>query len=59
MKKLINYLKFSGLAVTITVNPYQWSFLPIFKIDDDWDFFTYRFTFLFLTIRVWIDDGSW
>lgn len=60
-QSIINYLKYSGLSFTISVNPYHWSWMPVMRseTDDAWNAETQRFTFLFLTIRLWIDDGSW
>jgi len=55
----VNYLKYSGASVTMTVNPCHWAWVPVFSIDEDWDFETYRFSILFLTVRFWLDDGSW
>lgn len=61
MEDLINYLKHSGASVSIMFNPYHWAWDPIMRKEGDpiWDQETYRFSILFLTIRVWIDDGSW
>jgi hypothetical protein len=58
---IINYLKFSGASVSIMFNPFHWAWMPIMRKEGDlaWDQETYRFSILFLTIRIWIDDGSW
>ena len=58
---IINYLKYSGILFIIVVNPFHWTLLPTMRSegDDIWDAETQVFSFLFLTIRVWIDDGSW
>lgn len=61
--RLINYLKYSGASVTITMNPYHWMWIPFFrfgKSEEAWDTApTTRICFLFLTARIWIDDGRW
>ena len=60
MKKFLNYLRYSGLSVSITFNPFQWSYVPRHYVGASvWDPKDDAFSFLFLTIRVWIDDGSW
>ncbi len=57
---MINYLKYSGASVIITVNPFHWRLTPrIYKDNNGWDDETYCFTFLFLTLRIWIDNGDW
>ena len=57
---MINYLKYSGASVTITVNPYHWRYMPrLYKDITDWNDETHCFSFLFLTLRIWIDNGDW
>jgi hypothetical protein len=58
----INYLKYSGVSVTMTVNPCHWAWIPRFfhGKEDAWDDTeTLSVSVLFLTMRIWIDDGSW
>jgi hypothetical protein len=66
VKKLWNWVKYSGAVINISVNPLYWKVLPWFKVDSDnaeWPLgpseFTFSFGFLFLTVRIWIDDGRW
>jgi hypothetical protein len=61
MKTLLRYLKYSGLSVSLTFNPYHWQYVPKYFRNglDGWDPDYHSVSFLFLTIRVWIDDGSW
>lgn len=62
MKKILNYLTYSGASISIMLNPWHWSWIPSFKKDDNqdvWELNTHKFKFLFLTVRFWIDDGSW
>ena len=58
-----DYLKYSGASVIIHLNTLHWKVLPWFRKEINEyateNERTYSFTFLFLTIRVWIDDGSW
>lgn len=57
------WLTYSGLSVILTLNPLHWSLMPYARNernlewgmpDDQW-----AAGWLFLTIRLWIDDGSW
>lgn len=57
---MINYLKYSGASLAITFNPYHWAWIPIVRREEmDWDEDTFRASFLFLTFRLWIDNGEW
>jgi len=59
----MKWLTYSGLSVILTVNPLHWSLLPWARRErSEWDGpneWTSSCGWLFLTIRVWIDDGSW
>jgi|GEM_PF-3079122 len=60
--RLINYLKYSGACFTLTVNPYHWAWIPVFKfesLDEIWSTDNFRISILYLTVRIWIDDGRW
>lgn len=61
VNRLINYLKYSGASITLAVNPCHWSWIPVFRIEQDlaWESETLYVSILFLTVRIWIDDGSW
>jgi hypothetical protein len=61
MKQFFDYLRYSGVSITFNLNPFHWHFIPrTFKSDKDaWDTDAWSVSFLFLTIRFWIDDGSW
>lgn len=60
---MLKWLRFSGSCVIITVNPCHWRLRPwANRFQDEWAGpreQTVSFGWLFLTIRVWIDDGSW
>ena len=59
-EKILDYLKYSGASVILTVNPFHWRFLPHYSKSQEWgEENTHVVSWLFLTIRVWIDDGSW
>lgn len=60
---MIKWLRFSGACVIITVNPLHWAKLPwANRFQDEWagpNERTVSFGWLFLTIRVWKDNGAW
>ena len=60
---MYNYLKYSGLSVIIQLNPLHWKVWPWFKTETNSEWgsaeYTCSLTFLFLTIRLWIDNGDW
>ena len=61
---VLKWLRYSGGTVIVTVNPLHWKALPWFRNDTnlEWDManeHTWAMGFLFLTVRIWIDDGSW
>jgi hypothetical protein len=50
--------------MTIVFNPLYWHLIPYLGKDSNevWAGpreHTWRFTWIMLTVRVWIDDGSW
>ena len=60
LETIYSYLKYSGASVTITVNPFHWNILPVYYATQDWpNENTKAISWLFLTIRFWLDDGSW
>jgi hypothetical protein len=61
---MLEWIKHSGAAVSVTINPLHWSWVPWAgpEYQDVWsgpNNRTYYAKWLMLTIRVWIDDGSW
>lgn len=61
---MYNWLKYSGLCVILQFNPLNWTLLPTFKRERDITIdgpntWTGKFNFLFLTIRLWFDNGDW
>ena len=57
------WIKYSGTSIILTLNPLHWSLVPrAYKAYNEWagpNEWTGQVTWLFLTVRVWIDDGSW
>jgi len=60
---MIKWLTYSGLCVILTINPSHWRFVPWARNDiSEWagpNEWTGSCGWLFLTVRVWIDDGSY
>jgi hypothetical protein len=64
MSKLVKYLRYSGIRVTIDFNPCYWYWMPkVYKDSNkEWPdcmLHSWRARWLFLNINIWIDDGSW
>lgn len=59
----MNWLTYSGISVIIKLNPLHWRLLPrVEKEVFEWSGpkeWSGSCGWLFLTVRVWIDDGSW
>jgi hypothetical protein len=60
----MNWLKYSGCIITIVLNPHQWRWVPQGgrEFIDEWagpNQKNWRAGWLFVTVRFWIDDGSW
>jgi hypothetical protein len=61
---MIKWLTYSGASVIITVNPLHWRYVPQAgrAFEGEWagpNERTWYASWLFLTLRLWIDDGSW
>ena len=60
---MLKWIRYSGLAVIFTLNPLHWTVVPgACKVYNEWEGpneWTGQASWLFLTVRVWIDDGSW
>ena len=60
----MSWLRYSGASIAITLNPLHWRLIPQAdkRFRGDWpgpNEHSYYATWLFLTVRLWIDDGSW
>ena len=63
-RSLMSWLRYSGFSVIIKGNPLHWSLLPWARQEpnDGWpspNERTWSVGWMFLTLRMWIDDGSW
>jgi hypothetical protein len=56
------WLRYSGFSVILTGNPLHWRWIPVARKEpeDIWQA-AHNWTagWLFLTLRVYVDDGSW
>ena len=63
-RTLLDWLRYSGISISLTVNPAHWSWWPQIQNDplDTWigpNEHRFYFSWLMITLRAWIDDGSW
>jgi len=61
---MLDWLRYSGASITVTMNPCHWRLVPRARqvAMDEWvgpHERSYFASWLFVTVRVWIDDGSW
>jgi Na+-transporting NADH:ubiquinone oxidoreductase subunit NqrF len=58
---MLKYLKYSGLNITLKLNPFHWRIALSKGSDNDaWEVETsYVIELLPITIRVWFDNGDW
>ena len=60
---MMDYLRYSGASIIFQLNPLHWKVLPWIRKESNTEWgsaeHTYSFSFLFLTIRIWIDNGDW
>ena len=59
-----DWLRYSGATVCFTLNPAHWNWIPQIQGEplDTWigpNERRFYATWLMITVRVWIDDGSW
>ena len=60
----LDWLRYSGASVSITANPFHWTWIPHLQNEpsDTWigpNEHRFYLSWLAITVRVWIDDGSW
>lgn len=56
----MNWLKYSGATIALTLNPFHWGFqLKYKKSADVWEQDAFVLQILPLSIRIWIDNGEW
>jgi hypothetical protein len=62
--RALKWVKYSGASAIVTVNPLHWLWTPVAQHEPirEWPSTnqrTYRVSWLFLTVRIWIDNGDW
>jgi hypothetical protein len=58
--KIINYLKYSGITITLRLNPFHWRVSCAFnKTNEVWTQDIFVIELLMFTVRAWVDDGEW
>ena len=60
----LDWLRYSGASMSVTANPFHWAWIPQIRDEplDTWigpNEHRFYFTWLMITVRAWIDDGSW
>jgi hypothetical protein len=61
---MYNWIRYSGASISININPLHWRWVPQAgkAFVDEWvgpRERTYFAGWLFVTIKIWADDGSW
>jgi hypothetical protein len=62
--RYLDWLRYSGVSVIIILNPLHWRLIPraIREPNDGWpspNECTWSVSWLFLTVRGWVDNGAW
>ena len=61
---MYKWLRYSGASIILTLNPAHWSLRPWARQERnlEWPMFnerTWAASWLFVTVRIWIDNGDW
>ena len=60
MKTILNWIMYSGINVTIKLNPFHWRLSCAYnKINETWENDALVIELFPITIRLWINDGQW
>jgi hypothetical protein len=62
--RALKWVRYSGASVIVTLNPLHWCWAPVAQHEPNTEWSkaherTYRVSWLFLTVRIWIDNGDW
>lgn len=62
--RYLKWIRYSGASVIFSLNPLHWNMVPRAQreYNDVWpspNKSTWRMSWLFVTVRFWIDDGSY
>jgi hypothetical protein len=57
---MMNWLKYSGCNITLKLNPFHWRFSCAYnQTNEAWEQDAFVLELAMITVRLWIDDGSW
>ncbi len=57
---MLDWIRYSGCNITLKLNPFHWRIhAELYRSADMWEEDAFIIELLPITIRVWIDDGSW
>jgi hypothetical protein len=57
---MIKWLRYSGCNITLKLNPFHWRIHCAYnRTNEAWETDAFVLELLPITIRIWIDDGSW
>lgn len=64
IRRYLKWFRYSGATVSARINPWHWNWVPKAgrEFQDGWagpNEHTWFVSWIFLTVRVWVDDGSW
>jgi hypothetical protein len=61
LKNFLNYCKYSGVWINLTLNPYHWRLSFDYTKPDDMDpsLYSIHISIAPLSIKFVLDDGSW
>jgi hypothetical protein len=62
--RYLKWIRYSGASVIFTLNPVHWRWTPAVRHEQNTEWpspneRTFRVSWLFLTVRIWIDNGDW
>lgn len=61
---MLDWIRYSGAVVSVTVNPCHWQWVPCATRDDNQGWLgpnerTWILGWLMVSVRIWIDNGNW
>jgi len=64
MNTILNWIRYSGISITVNLNPLHWRLIPKASrySSNEWPeghSYSYRAGWLFVHLHLWLDDGSW
>jgi len=61
--KWLGWIRYSGITVRLNLNPCHWYWLPVVRSEHNMEWGSplrsWRAGWMFLTVRLFLDDGSW